>query len=91
MPARPAGTPDITDTDTDAGYDVQATELIVGSYLGVSVIRSKLLAKKVGESKTHPGYEVGTKVTYCMESYTACICIAQYFFLSVFSFFVFCF
>ena len=63
MPARPAGTPDVNDTDTDAGYDVQATELTVGSYLGVSVIRGKLLAKKTGESKTHPGYEVGTNST----------------------------
>jgi hypothetical protein len=46
------------DAMTDAGFEAVSSEIMVGQYLGVSVIRGKPIAKKVGERKTHPSYEV---------------------------------
>lgn len=46
------------DAQTDAGIDAVATEVQVGQFLGVSVMRGRPIAKKVGEKKTHPSYEV---------------------------------
>ena len=46
------------DAQTDAGIDAVATEIHVGQFLGVSVMRGRPIAKKVGEKKVHPSYEV---------------------------------
>lgn len=47
------------DSQTDAGMEAGGgNEVTVGQHLGVSVVRSKPLAKKKGESRSHPGYEV---------------------------------
>ena len=46
------------DCMTDAGIEAVASEIIVGQYLGVCVMRGKPIVKKIGERKTHPSYEV---------------------------------
>jgi hypothetical protein len=46
------------DAMTDAGFEAVSSEIMVGQYLRVSIIRGKPIAKKVGERKTHPSYEV---------------------------------
>jgi hypothetical protein len=51
------------DAMTDAGFEAVSSEITVGQFLGVSVIRGRPIAKKVGERKTHPSYEV--RVVHC--------------------------
>jgi hypothetical protein len=59
------------DAQTDAGVEATSGEIAVGQYLGVTVIRSRPLAKKRGEPRSHPGYEVSMLVV------AVCVVVSQ--------------
>jgi hypothetical protein len=60
------------DAQTDAGVEATSGEIAVGQYLGVTVIRSRPLAKKRGEPRSHPGYEVSMLLVVAV-----CVIVSQ--------------
>jgi hypothetical protein len=60
------------DAQTDAGVEATSGEIAVGQYLGVTVIRSRPLAKKRGEPRSHPGYEVSMPIVVAV-----CVVVSQ--------------
>ena len=64
---------------TDAGVEASASEVNIGPYLGVSVVRGRLVAKKMGEAKTHPSYEVNR--VECVWSVCECVSVKSNCFL----------